>query len=244
MGLHPSDIVLGFESALKETIRFLETMETKKITDVRNREEVMPVISTAICSKLPNYYEFFANLVVDACHRIMPENDADFDPTNVRVTKILGGSLNDSKVYNGMVITRPAAGTIERAEKCKVACYSCPIEINGGETKGTVIIKNAEDLLNFTSSEEEYLDKMVKSIADEGVKVIVVGGSLNELALHYLEKYELMVIKVMSKWELKRLCACIGAIAIPALGPPTQEELGYCENVQMHEIGSDKVTIF
>ena len=96
----------------------------------------------------------------------MPDVDADFDPSSIRINKILGGCLEDSKIYNGMCIGRPVAGTIESAEKCKIACYSCPIEINGGETKGTVIIKNAEDLLNFTSSEEEYLDTMVKSIAD------------------------------------------------------------------------------
>ena len=74
--------------------------------------------------------------------------------------------------------------------------------------------------------------------------MIVVGGSLNELALHYLEKYELMVIKVTSKWELTRLCKCIGATPIPALGAPTQEELGYCDSVRMEEVGSDKITVF
>lgn len=174
----------------------------------------------------------------------LPTDPKDFETGNVRVVKILGGALNDSRVFNGMVINRPASGTITKAEKCKIACYSCAIEINGGETKGTVIIKNADDLLNFTKSEETYLDNMIKSIADTGVKVIVIGGSLNQLALHYLEKYELMVVRLTSKWELKRLCTSIGAVAIPALGAPTPEELGYCDVVKMVEIGSDKVTVF
>lgn len=244
MGLHTSDIIKGYERALQMTETFLNTLHTRTVTDVKSLDEVLPVIETAICPKLPNYYKFFGKLIADACFKIMPEDIKDFEPSNVRVTKILGGSLTDSRLIEGMVVDRPVSGTIESVAKAKVACYSCPIEINGGETKGTVIIKNAKDLLNFTTSEENYLDTMIKSIADQGVKVIVVGGSLNELALHYLEKYEMMVLKVTSKWELKRLCKCIGAVAIPALGAPTQEELGYCDQVKMVEIGSEKVTIF
>lgn len=162
----------------------------------------------------------------------------------MRVVKILGGSLNDSSLVNGMVMNRPALGSILAAENCKVACYGCPFEIQGGETKGTIVIKNAEDLLNFSKSEEDYLDKMVKSIADTGVKVVVIAGSVNELALHYLEKYELMCLKLTSKWDLKRLCKCIGAVAIPNFGAPTPEEIGFCSSVKVIEVGSEKVTVF
>lgn len=74
--------------------------------------------------------------------------------------------------------------------------------------------------------------------------MIVVGGSISELANHYFEKYGIMCIKSMSKFEVKRLCKCIGALALPKLGCPTQEELGYCDLVHVKEIGSEKVTIF
>ena len=53
-----------------------------------------------------------------------------------------------------------------------------------------------------------------------------------------------MVIKSMSKFEVKRLCKCIGALGLPKLGCPTQEELGFCDAVCVKEIGSEKVTIF
>lgn len=143
-----------------------------------------------------------------------------------------------------MVLERPPLGTILSAESCKVACYSCPFEIQGGETKGTVLIKNAQDLLNFSKSEEHYLDKAIKEIADTGVKVVVVAGSVNQLALHYLEKYELMCLKLTSKWDLKRLCKCIGAVAIPNFGAPAPEEIGFCDSCKVIEVGSQQVTVF
>jgi len=48
----------------------------------------------------------------------------------------------------------------------------------------------------------------------------------------------------MSKFEVKRLCKSIGALGLPKLGTPTQEELGYCDVIHVKEIGSEKVTCF
>ena len=53
-----------------------------------------------------------------------------------------------------------------------------------------------------------------------------------------------MVVKVTSKFELKRLCKAIGAIPIARLGAPLQDELGTCDLVHVQEIGSQKVTVF
>ena len=36
-----------------------------------------------------------------------------------------------------------------------------------------------------------------------------------------------MVIKIMSKFELRRLCKAVGATALVRVGPPMPEELGW-----------------
>ncbi len=53
-----------------------------------------------------------------------------------------------------------------------------------------------------------------------------------------------MVIKVLSKFELKRLCKAMGATALTRLGEPTAEELGTADEIYVQEIGSQKVTVF
>lgn len=37
------------------------------------------------------------------------------------------------------------------------------------------------------------------------MNVVVVGGNITEIMKHYLEKYKVMIIRIMSKWELRRL---------------------------------------
>lgn len=87
--------------------------------------------------------------------------------------------------------------------------------------------------MNYTKSEEELAEKIVKGIADAGVNLIVAGGSISELILHYVEKYKIMIIKVTSKFELKRLCKAVGASALSRLSAPTPDELGTCDLVHV-----------
>jgi len=54
----------------------------------------------------------------------------------------------------------------------------------------------------------------------------------------------MMVIKVLSKFELRRVAKAVGATPIARLGAPVPEELGYCDIVAVEEIGSTKVTVF
>jgi T-complex protein 1 subunit theta len=53
-----------------------------------------------------------------------------------------------------------------------------------------------------------------------------------------------MAVKVLSKFDLRRLCRVIGATALTRLGTPMAEEMGYCDIVETVEIGSDRVTVF
>jgi len=84
----------------------------------------------------------------------------------------------------------------------------------------------------------------VKGLAEAGINVVVGSGSISEVALHFFEKYKMMVLKIMSKWELKRIASSVGAAAIVKLGTPTPEEIGRANEVSVQEISSTKVTVF
>lgn len=53
-----------------------------------------------------------------------------------------------------------------------------------------------------------------------------------------------MVVRLTSKFDLKRLCKALGATALARLGAPIPDEMGQCDEVHVEEIGSEKVTIF
>ena len=113
----------------------------------------------------------------------MPQgNIGGFSTDNVRVQKILGGGIFDSEVVHGMVVTRGSMTSVRHCVDCKVAVFNTNIEMQQGETKGTVLMKNADDLLNYSKGEEEAFENFVKGLAEAGISVVVGSGSMSELA--------------------------------------------------------------
>ncbi|TPX56994.1 hypothetical protein SpCBS45565_g08302 [Spizellomyces sp. 'palustris'] len=244
MGLHPSDIIEGYRVASKKALEIIEGLAIDTVKDATSEAELTKVVQTAIASKQYGYEDLLAPLVVEAALTVMPKNPANFNVDSIRVVKILGGSIHDTKVVKGMVFGREPESVTTKATKAKVAIFTCPLDVALTETKGTVLIHNASEMLNFSKGEESKLEEVIKEIADAGVKVVVTGSGVGELALHFLNRYNLLVLKVLSKFDLRRLCRVTGATALTRLGAPMAEEMGYCEVVETVEIGSDRCTVF
>ena len=75
------------------------------------------------------------------------------------------------------------------------------------------------------------------------MKVIIAGSSVGELALHYLNRMNIAVLKVLSKFDLRRLCRVVNATPLARMGAPTPEEAGYVDVFECIEIGGDRVTV-
>lgn len=216
----------------------------EKVTDIRSEAELTKAIRTVVASKQFGNEDLLAPLVAQAVLAVLPKNPINFNVDNIRVVKIMGSSLTESKVVKGMVFPRQPEGSIKKATKAKVGVFSCPIDITQTETKGTVLLHNAKEMLDFTKGEEAQLETAIKELHDSGIRVVVAGSTLGELALHYFNRFGILVIKVLSKFELRRLCRVVGATPLARLGAPMPDETGTVDVVETEEIGGDRVTVF
>ncbi|KAI5296071.1 T-complex protein 1 subunit theta [Ascosphaera acerosa] len=244
MGLKTSDIVHGYEKAQDFALQCLEDLGVDRLKDVRSTQELEKALRTVIASKQCGSEEILAPLVAEAVLAVLPKNPTAFNVDNVRVVKIMGGSLEQSRVIKGMVFARQPEGTIKRAHNAKVGVFSCPIDISQTETKGTVLLHNAQEMLDFTKGEEARLEAAIKELHDSGLRVVVAGSTVGELAMHYLNRFNILVIKVLSKFELRRLCRVVGATPLARLGAPMPDEMGSIDVVETEEFGGDRVTVF
>ena len=243
-GLHPSDILVGYEKASIKCLEYLDSLTCYNIEDMSNLEEVQKCIRSVVASKHYGNEDVLAPLISQAAIYAMPENPKEFSVENVRVTKILGGALTDSKVIHGMCIIRGSETTIHKINDARVAIFNCELEAENGDTKGTVLLKNAEELLNYTKGEEECMMQFVKKLSDAKINVVIAGGAISEVCLHYMEKYQIMVLRIHSKFETKRIAATLGGSILVRLDAPTAEELGHASEVYTTEISSTQCTIF
>lgn len=244
MGLKTSEIVKGYERAGKFALEALEELEVDRVEDMRDQAELAKALRTVIAAKQSGTEQILAEMVAEAVLAVLPKNPYNFNVDNVRVVKIMGGSLEQSKVVKGMVFGREPSGTVKKASKAKVAVFSCPIDISQTETKGTVLLKNSKELLDFSKGEEAQIEATVKELHDSGLRVIIAGATVGELAQHYLNRFGILVIKILSKFELRRLCSVVGATPLARLGAPMPDEMGSIDVVETLEIGGDRVTVF
>nr|XP_056714458.1 T-complex protein 1 subunit theta isoform X1 [Euleptes europaea] len=243
MGLSVSEVIEGYEKACKKALEILPDLVCCSAKNLRDAEEVASLLHTSIMSKQCGNEMFLSKLIAQACVSVFPES-GHFNVDNIRVCKIVGCGICASTVLHGMVFKKETEGDITSVKDAKIAVYSCPFDGMITETKGTVLIKNAEELMTFSKGEENLMELQVKAIADAGANVVVSGGKIADMALHYANKYNLMVVRLNSKWDLRRLCKTVGASALPRLTPPNQEEMGHCDNVYLSEVGETQVVVF
>ncbi|KAL2415690.1 T-complex protein 1 subunit theta [Exophiala dermatitidis] len=244
MGLKTSDIVSGYEKAQAYALKALEELEVDSVADVRSPEELRKALRTVIAAKQSGSEDVLSKLIAEAVLAVLPKNPANFNVDNIRVVKIMGGDLSSSKVVKGMVFGREPEGSVKKAKNAKVGVFSCPIDISQTETKGTVLLHNAKEMMDFSKGEESQLEAAIKELYDSGLRVVVAGANVGELALHFLNRMGILVIKVLSKFELRRLCRVCGATPLARLGAPMPDEMGSIDIVETMEIGGDRVTVF
>ncbi|KAL3419240.1 T-complex protein 1 subunit theta [Phlyctema vagabunda] len=244
MGLKTSDVATGYERAQKFALEVLEELVVDKVEDMRSQSELSKAIRTVVASKQSGNEDILADLVAEAVLAVLPKNPINFNVDNIRVVKIMGGSLEQSKVVKGMVFGREPDGSVKKATRAKVGVFSCPIDTSQTETKGTVLLHNAKEMLDFTKGEEGQLETAIKELFDSGIRVVVAGSTVGELAMHYLNRFGILVIRILSKFELRRLCRVVGATPLARLGAPMPDEMGSVDVVETLEIGGDRVTVF
>lgn len=244
MGLHPSEILIGYEKAGKKCLEMLDGLVSYQVENLKDTAELTKCIKSVIASKHYGNEHILAPLVAEASQFAMSTNGKYLNVENVRVQKLLGGSLSSSTVIHGMAIMRSSETTIRHVKNANIAIFNTPLETEMGDTHGTVLLRTAEELMNYTKTEEANMEKFVQSLAQAGVNCAITSGGIADIALHFFEKYKIMLLKVLSKFECKRIAKATGGGLVVKHVCPTPEEMGHAAEVQVEEISSAKITVF
>lgn len=56
-------------------------------------------------------------------------------------------------------------------------------------------MNTANDLLQFSKTEESEVEAQVKGLSDAGIMVVVAAGKFGDLYVHFLNKYKIMGVR-------------------------------------------------
>jgi T-complex protein 1 subunit theta len=100
---------LIFDTDLKGIFPATE-LAVDKVADIRSSDELRKAVRTVIAAKQLGNEDLLAKLVAEAVAAVMPKNPANFNVDSVRVVKIMGSSIEQSRVVKGMVFGREPEG--------------------------------------------------------------------------------------------------------------------------------------
>ena len=203
----------------------MEDLATIKVADMRDVDAVTSALLPVVAAKQYGHEDVLARAIAEACLYTFSEAPAapKLDVDNIRTVRLLGGSIDQSRMMGGMVLPNLPANDVLHVSPARVLILTCGLEASSSETKGTVLIRSAEELTRFTRGEEQSFGDEIAAIAHTGVNVIFAGGSISEIARHYLSRENMMGVSVGSKFDLRRLAKTAGATALVRVGPPTAE---------------------
>ena len=115
MGLHPSEILIGYEKAAKLCYEEMNNQVCYEVKDIHDHAEVKRCIKSCIASKQFGLEDKLSDLITTACLYAIPQAGKRLHVDNIRVMKILGGGIEDSEVIHGMACIRESKTTISRA---------------------------------------------------------------------------------------------------------------------------------
>ena len=98
MGLHPSEILIGYEKAANKVYEELEKSTCYTLKNIKDEEEVFKCMKASVASKQYGLEDLLGKLITKACLHAIPRNGTSFSTDNIRVQKVLGGGVSDSEV--------------------------------------------------------------------------------------------------------------------------------------------------
>jgi len=135
------------------------------------------------------------------------------------------------------------AGGPTRVENAKIGIIQFCLSAPKTDLENNVVVNDYTAMDRILKEERKYIVSLVKKIVATGCNVLMIQKSIlrdavNELALHFLAKKNIMVIKDIERDDIDFICKTVQAIPVPHIDQFTKEKLGTAGLVEESSGGS------
>ena len=252
MGLHPTVIAESFQKAAQKSTDILQSIST--MVELSDREALLKSATTSLNSKVVSQYSsLLAPIAVDAVMQVIdPSVATNCDLTDIRVVSKVGGTIDDTELVNGLVLTQnvlKAAGGPAKMEKAKIALVQFQLSPPKPDMENQIVVNDYRQMDKILKEERQYILDICKKVKKSGCNVLLVQKSIlrdavSELALHFLAKLKIMCIKDVEREEVEFVCKTLGCKPIADSESFSEDKLGYADLVEEGaEVGGKVVKI-
>ncbi|XP_011797228.1 PREDICTED: T-complex protein 1 subunit delta [Colobus angolensis palliatus] len=182
------------------------------------------------------YSSLLSPMSVNAVMKVIdPATATSVDLRDIKIVKKLGGTIDDCELVEGLVLTQKVSNSgITRVEKAKIGLIQFCLSAPKTDMDNQIVVSDYAQMDRVLREERAYILNLVKQIKKTGCNVLLIQKSilrdaLSDLALHFLNKMKIMVIKDIEREDIEFICKTIGTKPVAHIDQFTADMLGSAE---------------
>jgi thermosome len=242
--VHPTIIVEGFRAASKKAIEFLKKISIE--IDPEDKSFLNKIAMTSMASKMViTNSQVLSGIVVDAAMNVADESEENrfkIDTENIKVEKKTGGSLQDTRLIQGIVIDKEIThgGMPKKIQGAKIVLLNSALEIEKTKSDSKLNISSPDHRQNYLNEEERMLKSMVDRISASGANVVLCQKGIDDIVQHYLAKEGIIAVRRIKESDMSKLSKATGARIVTNTDELSKDDIGLAELVEERKIETDK----
>merc|ERR1712037_510065 len=166
--------------------------------------------------------------------------DVNFDM--IRMEGKPGGSLEDTKLVNGIVIDKDMShGQMDKiVEDAKMCILTCPFEPPKPKTKHKLDISTVEGYEELYRREQDYFLDMIEKVKQCGANLVICQWGFDDEANHLLMQNNLPAVRWVGGPEIELIAIATGGRIVPRFQELSADKLGTAGKVREMSFGTTK----
>ncbi len=157
-------------------------------------------------------------IAVDAVLKVVDpakEEAASVSLKDIKIIKKLGGTIDDTELVEGLVLSERAAGSVKRMEKAKIGLIQFQVSPPKTDMDNQVVVSDYAAMDRVLREERAYILNIVKQIKKAGCNVLLIQKSilrdaLSDLAVHFFDKMKIMIVKDIEREDIEHVSKTLG----------------------------------
>jgi T-complex protein 1 subunit delta len=237
-GIHPSTISEAWLIGQAEASKILQDMAIP--LQLSDNESLVKAAITSLNSKvISSHSKSLAPLAVDAVMKICPdlENEQTVDLDDIKIVKKLGGTIEDTQLVEGVLFEKGAshtAGGPTFIQNAKIGLIEYCLSAPKTNMENSVVVQDYSQIDRLLKEERKYILGRLKPIVKSGCNVLLIQKSIlrdavNDLALSFLAKYKIMVIKDIERTDVEFIANTLGLTPVADDAAFSADKLGHAD---------------
>merc|ERR1719436_1077207 len=246
--MHPTVVIQAYRQALEDAAALLRDNVATPI-DMEDKAAVRKVIQSCVGTKfIAKWSDLACDIAMDAVKTVTMENSGKREidiKRYAKVEKIPGGTIDDSRVLNGVMFNKDVTHPKMRRkiENPRVLLLDCNLEYKKGESQTNIEIMKEEDFSKILEMEETYIKKICDDILKFSPDLVITEKGVSDLAQHFLSKAGISVIRRLRKTDNLRIARACGATIVNRTDEISEDDIGTGAGLfEVRKIGDEYFT--